>query len=60
MKIAPGKIRYLIQYCQKYIVPVSQDASLEEKKKSSVVKEALVNAPYCVNSLSFTVPKNIK
>lgn len=32
----------------------------EKKKKSSVVKELLVNAPYFVNSLSFTMPKKKK
>ena len=32
----------------------------EKKKKSSVVKELLVNAPYFVNSLNFTMPKKKK
>ena len=32
----------------------------EKKKKSSVVKELLVNAPYFVNSLNFAMPKKKK
>ena len=34
--------------------------SIYKKKKSSVVKELLVNAPYFVNSLNFTMPKKKK